>query len=189
MSETVTGPSHAARELQARAAAHGMSAIGPDFAAHLDSADELARMRDEFVFPVTGSEAKLRTAGQPVVYLCGNSLGLQPKRTRQCVMEELDKWAEYGVEGHFRTTRPWVTVDETVKEASARVVGASALEVVVMNSLTVNLHLMMVAFYRPTPARHKILIEAKAFPSDHVRYGALLDLRVRLTAASSSSML
>ena len=81
-------------------------------------------------------------------------------------MEELDKWAVKGVDGHFEEPLPWVSIDESVRDATARIVGAKPLEVCVMNSLTVNLHLMMVAFYRPTPERFKILVEEKAFPSD-----------------------
>ena len=83
-------------------------------------------------------------------------------------MEELDKWAKYGVEGHFKTERPWVTVDEVVEKQAAAVLGASTTEVVVMNTLTTNLHLLMVSFYRPTTERYKIIMEAKAFPSDAV---------------------
>jgi kynureninase len=100
------------------------------------------------------------------VYLAGNSLGLQPKKTRQYIEAELDDWARLGVEGHFRAHNPWFSYHELLTAQTARLVGARPSEVVVMNTLTVNLHLMMVSFYRPTPQRNKILIEADAFPSD-----------------------
>src|SRR5207244_12391822 len=100
-------------------------------------------------------------------YVAGNSLGLQPRATAGRVAAELDDWARLGVEGHVEGRRPWVSYHELLREPAARLVGAKPLEVVVMNSLTVNLHLMMVSFYRPTRQRHKILIERGAFPSDH----------------------
>jgi kynureninase len=100
------------------------------------------------------------------VYLCGHSLGLQPKIVRDYIDEELQDWAALGVEGHFQARRPWLSYHETLTAQTARLVGAKPVEVVVMNSLTVNLHLMLVSFYRPTPERFKILIEADAFPSD-----------------------
>ena len=100
--------------------------------------------------------------------MCGNSLGCMPARAREYVLAELDKWAQWGVEGHFEEPFPWVSIDESVRDASARLVGAKPEEVCVMNSLTVNLHLMMVSFFRPDKAtgRVKILVEEKAFPSD-----------------------
>lgn len=163
---------HAAHPLEgltSRARDAGVEVVSEEFAQLMDSKDELAGMRDEFLFPKTGDGARWRESGARSVYLCGNSLGLQPRGVRKYVLEELDKWEEHGVEGHFRSERPWMTIDEVVKEDSARLVGARPEEVVVMNSLTTNLHLMMVPFYRPTEARFKILIEAKAFPSDWVR--------------------
>ena len=104
--------------------------------------------------------------GQEGVYFAGNSLGLQPKTTRAYVTQELDDWQTLGVEGHFKARHPWMPYHEFLTAQTARLVGAKPLEVVVMNSLTVNLHLMLVSFYRPTPERHKIVIEANAFPSD-----------------------
>lgn len=101
-----------------------------------------------------------------MVYLCGNSLGLQPKSTRALINEELEDWARLGVEGHFHARRPWMPYHEFVRDSLARVVGAKPIEVVAMNQLTVNLHLMAASFYRPTRSRFKILIEAGAFPSD-----------------------
>lgn len=136
------------------------------FAEKLNAHDSLASMKDEFRIPLTSEGALYRPLGSPTLYFCGNSLGLQPKRTAPYVEEELAKWAQYGVEGHHRTVRPWVSVEDTVTALSARVVGAFEREVAVMGSLTCNLHLLMVPFYRPTATRYKILIEAHAFPSD-----------------------
>ena len=124
----------------------------------LDADDALAAYREQFYLP--------RTQGQVAVYLCGHSLGLQPKSARDYIDEELQDWANLGVEGHFQARRPWLSYHETVTAQTARLVGARPAEVVVMNSLTVNLHLMLTSFYRPTPERCKILIEADAFPSD-----------------------
>ena len=133
---------------------------GLEFARQLDRDDPLAHFRDEFNIPRQGD-------GSPEIYLCGNSLGLQPKRARDYVTAELDKWATLGVKGHFSGEHPWMPYHEFLAESSAALVGASADEVVVMNSLTANLHLMMVTFYRPTSERYKIVIEDHAFPSDH----------------------
>lgn len=101
-----------------------------------------------------------------MLYFCGNSLGLQPKTARTLIVEELDDWAALGVEGHFAGRRPWYPYHEQFREPAARLVGARPGEVVMMNSLTVNLHLLMVSFYRPTTDRFKILIDWPAFPSD-----------------------
>jgi len=109
----------------------------------------------------TSSEATTNS-----IYLCGNSLGLQPKAIRQALLHELDQWAEHGVEGHFRGDLPWMHYHKFLTQQTARLVGALPHEVVVMNTLTVNLHLMMASFYRPTPTRFKIVMEAGAFPSD-----------------------
>ena len=128
-------------------------------AAALDAADPLAAFRQEFHIP-PGPD------GRPCAYFCGNSLGLQPKAARAAIGQELDDWARLGVEGHFHGTSPWLSYHETLADATARLVGARPLEVVVMNSLTVNLHLLLVSFYRPTATRYKILLEGGAFPSD-----------------------
>ncbi len=141
---------------------------GPEFAALLDRDDPLASFRDEFELPATES-------GEPVLYLVGNSLGLQPRATRGIVLEELDSWATRGVRGHFEGKRPWAPYHEFLAEPMARLVGAEPQEVVVMNGLTVNLHLLMVSFYRPTAERHRILIEEHAFPSD--RYAVESQIR------------
>jgi kynureninase len=132
---------------------------GEAFARRMDAEDPLRSFRDEFLFP-------RRKDGEQAIYLVGNSLGLQPRKARQYVMEELEDWERLGVEGHFHARHPWLPYHETLTEQTARVVGALPLEVVVMNTLTVNLHLMLVSFYQPTRERFKILIEGGAFPSD-----------------------
>lgn len=132
---------------------------GAAFAAQLDSRDPLAAFRERFHFPKAPD-------GSDCVYLCGHSLGLQPKSVREYMEQELYDWEVLGVEAHFRGRHPWMPYHRLLTDQTARLVGAKPIEVVVMNSLTVNLHLMMVSFYRPTPQRHKILIERSAFPSD-----------------------
>jgi kynureninase len=132
---------------------------GEGFAREMDAADPLAHFRDRFCIP------RNRTGGE-CVYLCGHSLGLQPKTAAAYVEEELQAWAELGVEGHFHARHPWMPYHRLLTRQTAELVGAQPEEVVVMNSLTVNLHLMMASFYRPTRQRHKIVIERGAFPSD-----------------------
>ena len=129
-----------------------------DHALACDAADPLRRLRDEFLIPRHGDGEQ--------AYFCGNSLGLQPKGARAMVEEVLDKWATQAVEGHFLDPAPWMPYHELVREPLAAVVGAEPAEVVAMNSLTANLHLMLVSFYRPTRERSAILMEAGAFPSD-----------------------
>ncbi len=143
---------------------------GLDFAFSLDAADPLRGFRERFSFPKPHRRDE-------VTYLVGNSLGLQPKRVRDLMLEELDKWAAAGVRGHFEGDRPWAPYHEFLTEPMARLVGAQPQEVVVMNGLTVNLHLLMVSFYRPTARRHKILIEAHAFPSDHFAVESQIAMR------------
>lgn len=132
---------------------------GSDYAAAEDAADPLRKFRAEFHVPV-------RENGEEAIYFAGNSLGLLPKRTRGYVAEELDAWARLGVEAHFSGPHPWMPYHELLTEPAARIVGARPSEVVTMNSLTVNLHLMLTTFYRPTRERFRILIEDRAFPSD-----------------------
>ncbi len=132
--------------------------FGDSYASAQDDVDPLRGMRNEFHIPLH--------AGAEQAYFCGNSLGLQPKGARALVGEVLDKWAQEGVEGHFREPAPWMPYHELVRTGLAGVVGALPAEVVAMNSLTANLHLMMVSFYRPTRERPAILMEAGAFPSD-----------------------
>jgi kynureninase len=128
------------------------------FALMMDASDPLKVFRERFLFP--------RAEGGECIYLCGHSLGLQPKTAPAYVQQELNDWAELGVEGHFRARNPWMPYHRLLAEQTAELMGAEPLEVVVMNSLTVNLHLMMVSFYRPTRARYKIVVERGAFPSD-----------------------
>jgi kynureninase len=130
-----------------------------DFAKQLDAEDSLRQFRDKFHLP-------LGRDGKPLIYLAGNSLGLMPKAARQIVEQELDDWAKLAVDAHLGAKTPWYSYHETLREPVARLVGAQPNEVVCMNSLTVNLHLMMATFYRPTKARFKILMEEPAFPSD-----------------------
>ncbi len=129
-----------------------------EFARSLDAQDALSRYRSEFIFP--------QVNGKDVIYFTGNSLGLQPKRTKAYVDEIMDDWAKLAVEGHFYANKPWWDYHERFADPLSRIVGAMPSEVTVMNTLTVNLHLLMVSFYRPQGRRYKILCEAKAFPSD-----------------------
>ena len=133
--------------------------LGEEVARAMDAGDSLAGFRDRFCIPKTKS-------GEECVYLCGHSLGLQPKSAASYVEQELRDWAELGVEGHFHAKNPWMPYHRLLTRQTADLVGAEAAEVVVMNSLTVNLHLMMASFYRPSRHRHKIVIERGAFPSD-----------------------
>ncbi|WP_241242410.1 kynureninase [Thalassotalea sp. G2M2-11] len=137
------------------------------FAKQLDAQDELASYRDRFHHPVINDKQ--------VLYFTGNSLGLAPKSAKDYVNAELEDWAKWGVEGHFHATHPWVSYHEILTPAMAELVGANQSEVVCMNSLTTNLHLLFVSFYRPSAKRFKIISEAKMFPSD--RY--LLETQVK----------
>lgn len=128
------------------------------FAQELDHNDPLAVFRSRFYFPTFYSDNP--------IYFTGNSLGLQPKKVASYVQEELDAWAKFGVEGHFLAQRPWYSYHENLTQLAANVVGALPIEVVITHSLTTNLHLLMVSFFRPVGKRVKILCEAKAFPSD-----------------------
>jgi len=140
------------------------------FARHLDSIDELAPQRERFHIPPARD-------GRDSIYLCGNSLGLMPRAARSLVDQELEDWARLGVEGHFHATCPWYPYHEVFRETGARLVGAQAGEVVMMNSLTVNLHLLLVSFYRPTAERFRVIMEDGAFPSD--TYAVKTHLRAR----------
>ena len=134
----------------------------------LDASDGLASFRDQFHLPIRDGKAQ--------IYLCGQSLGLQPKRVAELLNEELQQWQTHAVDGHFEGGRPWLSYHELLTPGLAELCGALPSEVVAMNTLTVNLHLMLVSFYRPTPQRFKILIEDSAFPTD--RYATESQIRL-----------
>src|SRR5205814_7987102 len=129
------------------------------FALQLDSEDPLRHFRQKFHLPLGKDD-------RPLIYFAGNSLGLMPKSAKAIVEEELDNWAKLAVDAHHAAGTPWYTYHEALREPTARLIGAKPVEVICMNSLTVNLHLMMATFYRPTQSRFKILMEDPAFPSD-----------------------
>ncbi|WP_136669060.1 kynureninase [Flavobacterium sp. H122] len=133
-----------------------------DFARQLDAQDELKEYRNEFIFP--------QHNGKNVVYFTGNSLGLQPKRTKKYVDDIMNDWANLAVEGHFYAEKPWWDYQERFAQPLSKIVGAKPTEVTVMNTLTVNLHLLMVSFYKPEVKRYKIICEEKAFPSDQYMF-------------------
>ncbi|HQR01128.1 MAG TPA: kynureninase [Ferruginibacter sp.] len=133
-----------------------------DFARQLDSNDPLKGFRDKFYLPIIN--------GQECVYFTGNSLGLQPKTTQDYVLNELEDWASFGVEGHFHARQPWFSYHEMFPQLLTKIVGGLPEEIVVMNQLTVNLHLLMASFYQPSSERFKIICEAKAFPSDQYAF-------------------
>ena len=130
-----------------------------DFAKQLDQEDPISYLRNEFHIPRDKD-------GKEWLYFTGNSLGLQPKITSKYIEQELDDWANFGVEGHFEAKNPWLSYHELLTDTMAKVVGAKPIEVVVMNTLTTNLHLLMVSFYQPSKTKYKIIIESDAFPSD-----------------------
>lgn len=132
---------------------------GFEYAKQQDQNDELSQYRNQFHIPTDKD-------GNELIYMTGNSLGLQPKSTKSYINQELEDWANLGIEGHTEAKNPWLPYHEFLTESMAKVVGAKPIEVVVMNTLTANLHFMMVSFYKPTKTRYKILIESDAFPSD-----------------------
>ncbi|XP_061788314.1 kynureninase [Nerophis lumbriciformis] len=150
-------------------------------AAFLDEHDELRHLREKFLLPkisdLPPSDLALVDGSQDSIYLVGNSLGLQPKTTKKYLEEELDKWAKIGAHGHTEGSRPWAWAENNLEALMAKVVGALPEETALMNGLTVNLHLLLLSFYQPTAARHKILLEHKAFPSDH--FAAESQIRLR----------
>ncbi|MGI8893817.1 MAG: kynureninase, partial [Bacteroidia bacterium] len=133
-----------------------------EFAREQDNQDPLKKFRERFYFP--------QHNGKPVIYFTGNSLGLQPKSVAAYIKQELDDWANYGVEGHFQAKNPWYSYHEMFSRPLAELIGAKPSEVVAMGSLTANLHTLMVSFYRPTKEKFKILCENKPFPSDHYAF-------------------
>lgn len=178
----MTSPTLEQRLAKSLSASGASSLSSPSFASFQDSLDPLAKFRAYFNFPskatVAGEavspSASVNVApgrGEESVYLAGNSLGLMPKLTPALIQQELSVWSHAGVLGHMDHPhdRPWVRIDECVTPILARIVGAQQDEVACMGSLTANLHLLLTSFYKPTVARHKILYEGKAFPSDSVR--------------------
>ena len=157
------------------------------FAKQMDDADPLKSFRDKFYIPIIH--------GKDSIYFTGNSLGLQPRSTQDHVLNELEDWANYGVEGHFHARNPWVSYHELFPPLLAHITGAKEEELVVMNQLTVNLHLLMASFYRPTKERFKIICEAKAFPSDQYAFDSQAQLHgfdpkeaiIEVTAAEGES--
>ena len=133
-----------------------------DYAQELDNSDPLRQYREQFYAPYLQNKR--------AIYFLGNSLGLQPKNAQQAVMEIMEGWANFGVEGFFLGTDPWLNYNKNITPLLCNIVGATKEEVVTMNHLTVNLHLLMISFYRPTPSRYKIICEAKAFPSDQYAF-------------------
>lgn len=147
------------------------------FAKDLDAKDELKHFRNKFYIP--------KVNGKPSIYFTGNSLGLQPKTTAQYIQQELNDWAELGVEGHFKAKQPWFSYHEIFPQQLSKIIGALPEEIVVMNQLTVNLHLLLTTFYRPTKERYKIICEAKAFPSDQYA----LESQIRLHGLNPDEVL
>lgn len=139
------------------------------FAQKCDEQDPLAHYREQFIFP--------QHQGENVIYFTGNSLGLQPKKVKAIVDQELEDWGKFGVEGHFEARNPWYSYHEMFSEPLAQLVGAKPHEVVAMNGLTTNLHLLLATFYQPKGKRNKIICEAKAFPSD--QYAVETHVKVR----------
>ena len=142
--------------------------LGLDYALEQDENDPLAHYRDQFHIPKDNN-------GKEWLYFTGNSLGLQPKSTQSYIQQELDDWANLGVEGHFEAKNPWMPYHEFLTDSMAKLVGAKPIEVVVMNTLTTNLHLLMVSFYKPNKTKYKIVIESDAFPSDRYAVQTQLD--------------
>ncbi|XP_033861919.1 kynureninase-like isoform X1 [Acipenser ruthenus] len=167
--------------LEHTASVLGCSILDQKLALHLDEHDALQHLREHFLVPKVKDlpciDFSCVDEKEECVYLVGNSLGLQPKNVKTYINEELDKWHKMGVHGHFEGSRPWALGDECIVDLMAKVVGAKVEEVALMNALTVNLHLLLLSFYKPTSSRHKILIEAKAFPSDHYAVESQIQLR------------
>ncbi|KAJ1973497.1 Kynureninase (L-kynurenine hydrolase) [Dimargaris xerosporica] len=166
--------------LEQYAAEANLDVLDPAFPLWLDDHDALHHLRDEFCIPTIAELKNDPGASQdPCTYLCGNSLGLQPKCTKQLIAEELDVWAKRGVVGHHNHTynRPWLSIHQHAIDEMSRIVGAKPDETAVLNTLTVNIHFLLAAFYKPTSSRYKILMEAKPFPSD--RYAIESHMRMK----------
>lgn len=172
---TVDSSSTPISSLKEEAAKLQLKLSSEQFALHLDGKDSLSHIRNEFSLPTFKSvspNAKIQDIDAPCTYLCGNSLGLMSKKTTQMLKEEMDVWATNGVQGHWKHPhdRAWFKLVEQLSPEMAKIVGATESEIAVMNSLTVNLHLLMAAFYKPTKERSKIMYEHHAFPSDQFAF-------------------
>ncbi|MEQ2249508.1 hypothetical protein ILYODFUR_030005, partial [Ilyodon furcidens] len=159
----------------------GCSPTSENVSNYFDKHDKLRHLRGNFLVPkiadLPPSDLSLVDGSEECIYLSGNSLGLQPKNARKYLEEELDNWAKTGVHGHTVGSRPWAWAENNIEDLMANIVGAKTEEVALMNGLTVNLHLLMLSFYKPTQTRHKILLENKAFPSDHYTIESQIRLR------------
>uniref|UniRef100_A0A669C8Q9 Kynureninase n=1 Tax=Oreochromis niloticus TaxID=8128 RepID=A0A669C8Q9_ORENI len=159
----------------------GCSPTSAEVAAYFDKQDKLRHLREEFLVPkiteLPPSDLSLVSGAKECIYFSGNSLGLQPKNVKKYLEEELEKWAKIAIHGHTMGARPWAWAENNIEELMAKVVGAKTEEVALMNGLTVNLHLLLLSFYKPTETRHKILLENKAFPSDHYAVESQIRLR------------
>ncbi|HEX3101222.1 MAG TPA: hypothetical protein VHQ01_05500, partial [Pyrinomonadaceae bacterium] len=144
--------------------------LSDSYASEMDEADPLAHFRERFFMPRDAD-------GREVLYFTGNSLGLMPRTVRSYVEQELKDWETLAVEGHVSAKNPWLPYHEFLTKQIAAIIGAKPIETVVMNALTVNLHILLISFYRPTPARHRIVIEKGAFPSD--QYAVVSQIRFR----------
>ncbi|XP_067937740.1 kynureninase-like [Watersipora subatra] len=175
-------------ELEANSKEYGVDLTSKEFAIAMDTHDPVGYLRDLFYYPKMKDLPKVDPEQvemeEDCVYFCGNSLGLCPKSAGQLVSKEIDRWSRHGVYGHLTGDLPWAECDLCIDEQMATIVGAKREEVSLMNGLTVNLHLLMLSFYQPTPKRHKILLEAKAFPSDHYAVESQIELRGFDTATS-----
>ncbi|XP_007568731.1 kynureninase isoform X1 [Poecilia formosa] len=169
----------------------GCSPTSEKVADYFDEHDKLRHLRENFLVPkiadLPPTDRSLVDGSQECIYLCGNSLGLQPKNARKYLEEELDNWAKIAIHGHTVGSRPWAWAENNIEDSMANIVGAKSGEVALMNGLTVNLHLLMLSFYKPTPTRHKILLESKAFPSDH--YAIESQIRLRGFSPESSMLM
>ncbi|XP_072881959.1 kynureninase isoform X3 [Hemitrygon akajei] len=169
--------------LECAASNLGCSITDEKLAIHLDQEDELQHLRDQFHIPkskdLPSIDPALIKPEEECVYLCGHSLGLQPKKTKGYINEMLDDWARIGAHGHFHGSYPWALGDECLSERMANIVGAKKEETALMNGLSVNLHLLLLSFYKPSSSRHKILMEAGAFPSDYYAVESQIRLQGR----------
>uniref|UniRef100_A0A8B9HTV3 Kynureninase n=2 Tax=Astyanax mexicanus TaxID=7994 RepID=A0A8B9HTV3_ASTMX len=170
------------REVIEKVAKHlDCSPTSREVAEYFDKNDKLRHLRQEFLFPKVAqlptSDLSLVGGSEDCIYFVGNSLGLQPKNVKKYIDEELKKWATIGAHGHVMGSRPWAWAENDLEDLMAKVVGAKPEEVALMNGLTVNLHLLLLAFYQPIATRHKILLEDKAFPSDHYAVESQIRLR------------